>query len=70
MQGLGRHSFEFVLERYEEELSACATMLATSDGPYLTGKTPCQADCYLWAHLELARALHICLSCLQAAHKD
>lgn len=56
MQGLGRHSYEFVLERMDQELSACNDMLAES-GAYLTGSTPSPADCFLFAIVELVRSV-------------
>ena len=57
VQGLGRHPLDYVMERFEEELAALNTILACSNGPYLTGATPCQADCFLFGILEQVRSL-------------
>jgi glutathione S-transferase len=51
-QGIGRHSIEFVKRRMGEEMDACNDLLAKS-GAFLTGDTPCQADCWLVAMVEL-----------------
>jgi glutathione S-transferase len=53
-QGVGRHSMQFVKQRMAEELDLCSYLLAKS-GAFLTGNTPCQADCWLFAMMELVR---------------
>lgn len=55
MQGMGRHSLEEVRERAKKDLDACAALLQSS-GAYLSGETPCQADCFLFALMHLVRA--------------
>ena len=54
IQGLGRHSWEYVQERMTEELAALNTLLAGN--AFLTGSSPCQADCFLFATIELVRS--------------
>eukprot|EP00892_Ulva_mutabilis_P003103 jgi/Ulvmu1/12794/UM097_0021.1 len=43
-----------VRERLRKDLAACCALLEAS-GEYLTGATPCQADCFLFALVHLAR---------------
>jgi glutathione S-transferase len=52
VQGMGRHSWEYVQERTREGYAALAAFLDTSGGPFLTGASPCQADCFLFAGIE------------------
>eukprot|EP00892_Ulva_mutabilis_P003101 jgi/Ulvmu1/12792/UM097_0019.1 len=52
-QGMGRHSMEEVKERMAKDLDACCALLEAS-GEYLTGGTPCQADCFLFALIDAA----------------
>lgn len=54
MQGMGRHSAEEVRERAKRDLDACSVLLQKS-GAYLSGATPCQADCFLFAVMHLVR---------------
>ena len=56
---MGRHSWEHVKERIQKDLAACDTFLETS--LFLTGNTPCQADCFLFGQIE-----SVC-ACLQMA---
>lgn len=52
-QGMGRHSIEEVKARLAVDLDACSELLQAS-GEYLTGSTPCQADCFLFAIIDAA----------------
>lgn len=45
---------EEVKERLAKDLDACVDLLAAS-GRYLTGDTPCQADCFLFAIIDAVR---------------
>lgn len=54
---MGRHSLEEVKERIECDLDACKELLETS-GAYLTGDTPCQADCFLFAIIDSVRIMN------------
>lgn len=56
IQGMGRHTMEEVRVRVAKDLDACVALLESS-GDLLTGATPCQADCFLFAliHLVCAR---------------
>jgi glutathione S-transferase len=64
LQGMGRHSFEFVKRRMAEELDACNELLAKS-GAFLTGSTPCQADCFLFAALEVVCHPFQCMAAIE-----
>eukprot|EP00892_Ulva_mutabilis_P003102 jgi/Ulvmu1/12793/UM097_0020.1 len=46
-QGMGRYDMQEVRERLRKDLAACCALLKASV-EYLTGATPCQADCFLW----------------------
>lgn len=59
VQGIGRHSYEYIKQRLEDELGMCSGLLATS-GAYLTGSSPVLADCYLFALIDLVRAMQEC----------
>lgn len=50
LQGLGRHSFEHIKEQFTKELAAVNTLLEGHE--YITGSSPSQADCFLWAAVE------------------
>lgn len=54
LQGLGRHALEYIVERMNEELGTCNSLLEAS-GAFLTGDTPCLADCYLFSMVEMVR---------------
>ena len=56
MQGLGRHSMNYIRRRMAEELAVCNELLGRS-GAYLTGQTPTPADCYLYALIDLVRSV-------------
>ena len=56
VQGIGRHSFEYIQQRIGEEIAAVAALLKASDGDFLLGSMPCQADCFLVALLEVVRS--------------
>lgn len=58
IQGIGRHSYEYVLERLDGTLAACAALLDSS-GAYLTGGEAVQADLFLFAVLESVRSSHV-----------
>eukprot|EP00892_Ulva_mutabilis_P003100 jgi/Ulvmu1/12791/UM097_0018.1 len=47
-QGVGRHSLAEVRQRLAKDLDTCCALLEET-GEYLTGATPCQADCFLFA---------------------
>jgi hypothetical protein len=51
---MGRHSFEYVLERTDKALGACNTLLAEG-GPFMLGATPTSADLFLFGFLESVR---------------
>lgn len=53
---MGRHSLEEVKQRLEVDLDACADLLAAS-GAFLTGASPCQADCFLFALIDAVRSM-------------
>lgn len=53
LQGLARHTREEVRARLEGEVAALNTLL--DDSEFLTGTTPCQADCFLFAMMEQVR---------------
>ena len=53
MQGIGRHPFEYVKQRIEQQLLALNTLLDGSR--FLTADSPSEADCYLFATVELVR---------------
>lgn len=55
---MGRHSLEEVKQRLEVDLDACAALLAAS-GRYLTGASPCQADCFIFAIIDAVRSMPI-----------
>ena len=59
LQGIGRHSLAEVSQRLAKDLDACVVLLEES-GAYLTGPTPCQADCFLFSLVDSVR----CLSCI------
>ena len=50
LQGIGRHSWEYVQRRLRQEFEALDALLESNQ--FLTGDTPCQADCFLFATLE------------------
>jgi hypothetical protein len=52
VQGTGRHSWEYVQERTREGYAELAAFLDASGGSFLTGASPCQADCFLFASIE------------------
>lgn len=51
VQGMGRQPFNYVKARMREELQACDLLLEKS-GAFLTGDSPVQADCFLFAFME------------------
>lgn len=55
VQGVGRHSYEFVRRRIKEELDMCSSLLKASGDRFLTGDTPTPADCYLFAIIDTVR---------------
>lgn len=64
VQGIGRHSFEYVLERIDKALGACNALLAEG-GPYMLGATPTSADLFLFAIVESVRlVLSIFVRCV------
>lgn len=56
MQGMGRHSPEEIASKLQADFDVCEALLQQS-GAYLTGSTPTEADCILWAFLDIVRML-------------
>ena len=54
VQGMGRHSLEEVTAKLAQDLDACEALLQQS-AAYLSGTSPTQADCMLWAILDMVR---------------
>jgi glutathione S-transferase len=54
VQGIGRFSLEEVTEKLKRDFVTCEALLQKS-GAYLTGLTPTEADCMLWAFLDVVR---------------
>jgi glutathione S-transferase len=52
VQGIGSFSLEEVTEKLKRDFDACEALLQKS-GAYLTGPTPTEADCMLWAFLDV-----------------
>jgi uncharacterized protein YycO len=48
---MGRHSLEEVVDKFTADMDSCERLLQET-GAYLTGQTPTQADCMLWAFLD------------------
>jgi glutathione S-transferase len=61
VQGIGRFTYAEVQEKLSKDLDACVTLL--KDSQYLTGDTPTQADCFLFALLDWV--WHYCSICMR-----
>lgn len=55
-----RHSLEEVKGRVAKDLDACCVLLEES-GAYLSGSTPCQADCFLFGVLDSVRLARVAI---------